>query len=163
MSSCNIWIYIFMWLYMNTYTYSYPYSAHSIFPIINNWEGKIWTTDYSDFPVLMNAPIWKEKERERVVVIWKMRICVSTHAAGGESGLEKNGKCRFHNRFYGEREQKWTELSILYINSLNNQGHDGWKQTKQEYKFNCFSQFFKLSFNSVRANEICISGSMKDT
>lgn len=112
---------------------------------------------------LMNAPIWKEKERERVVVIWKMRIRVSTHAAGGESGLEKNGKCRFHNRFYGEREQKWTELSILYINSLNNQGHDGWKQTKQEYKFNCFSQFFKLSFNSVRANEICISGSMKDT
>lgn len=30
-----------------------------------------------------------ERERETVVVIWKMRISVSTHAAGGESGLEK--------------------------------------------------------------------------
>lgn len=30
-----------------------------------------------------------ERERERVFVIWKMRISVSTHAAGGVSRLEE--------------------------------------------------------------------------
>lgn len=48
-SSLNIWIYIHVIIYEYIHIYSYPYSGHSIFPIINNWEGKLWTTDYSDF------------------------------------------------------------------------------------------------------------------
>lgn len=42
-------IYSCDYIYEYIHIYSYPCSRHSIFPIINNREGKLWTPDYSDF------------------------------------------------------------------------------------------------------------------